>query len=109
MGRKTIPLLLAYLLGALTAVGVFEVRIWQHWQKVASEDTTEAKQQASADVARARAEVPWVMLGSPFAVSLVGGGTATGAVMLRGSAVKVVDGMSIREVDVAQVAAIKRM
>jgi hypothetical protein len=31
MGRKVIPLMLAYLLGALTAIGVFEVRIWQHW------------------------------------------------------------------------------
>lgn len=41
MGRKAIPLLLAYLFGALTAIGVFEVRIWQHWQGEAAEQVAQ--------------------------------------------------------------------
>ena len=41
MGRKAIPLLLAYLFGALTAIGVFEVRIWQHWQGEAAEQVAD--------------------------------------------------------------------
>jgi hypothetical protein len=41
VGRKVIPYLVVYLLGALTAVAVSEVRIWQHWQGEAAEQVAE--------------------------------------------------------------------
>ena len=52
MGRKVIPLLVAYLFGALTAIGVFEVRIWQHWRGEAQEKVAEYEHMASDMVER---------------------------------------------------------